>query len=326
MSGRVALSGASGFIGSHILRYLLATNHSVSALARRPLATCPTVLLDLAEPFSEGKLAEWLQGNEVLIHCAGYAHAFDDGAIEAAQRHRRINRDATLEIARAAAIAGVRRFLFCSSVKAVAEPGERCVDESFLGMPEDSYGLAKREAENGLWEISRETGMEVVVIRPAMVYGPGSRGNLERMLSLVRRGVFPPLPETGNQRSIVFISDLVSAIAMCMEHPYAAGGCYNVAHPQAPSGRQIYVEMCRASGRLPARWSVPASAFKLAARAGDLVGHTLHRQLPFNSLVMSRLLGSACFRSDRLQALGWMPAFDLAKGLGACLQRNDLNT
>ncbi len=158
--------------------------------------------------------------------------------------------------------------------------------------------------------------MHAVSLRLAMVYSAGGRGNLERMAALVRRGVFPPLPETGNRRSLVHVSDVVAAIRRVALDPRAAGRSYIVAHPETHSGRQLFDALRAAQGLAPVRWSVPRGVLTAAARLGDGVERLLSRRVPLDSEALGRLLGSACYSPARIEReLGWRARVGLAEGL-----------
>ncbi|MEC5398144.1 NAD-dependent epimerase/dehydratase family protein [Uliginosibacterium sp. H1] len=312
------MTGATGFVGRHLVRHLQIQGRSFRILARRDVPGVDTVLGDLTHPAS---LVAATAGMDTVVHCAGFAHAHSGVQGELDIRHRDVNLQGTLALARAAAEAGVRRFVFCSSVKAVADPGERCVDESFADRPLTAYGRAKREAEEGLAAISLECGLEVVNLRLAVVFGPGSRGNVERMCALVRCGLFPPLPETGNHRSMVHVDDVVAALMLATDTARAAGQTYFVAHPEALSGRGLYVAMCEAIGRRAAAWSIPEGMLRLSASAADQLQAALGRRLPFGSQVVSSLLDSAWFDATRIQQeLGWQPRLGMVQGLRTLLQ------
>ena len=311
--GLVAVTGSTGFIGTHLLRAMRCEGLRVLPLVRRHPVDESAPVVDLS---SEDSITEALRGVDVVIHCAGYAHAHEDISGRDQEKHQLINCDYALNAARAAARAGARRFVFCSSVKAVGDPGKQCVDESFAAAPDTPYGRAKRAAEEGLARISASTGLEVVVLRLAMVYGPGSRGNLERMLRFVARGWFPPLPETGNKRSMVHVSDAVTALLLAAQHPMAAGRTYIVAHPNSLSGRELYQAMRFACSLPPSSWSVPTGLLRVAGVFGDVVGKALRKRVPWDSQTVHRLLHSACYSSAALRRdLNWMPEVDIAQGL-----------
>lgn len=308
----VLITGATGFIGHRLTRCLAGRGVSCRLSARSIAPAADAFPADLGDlPALQAACA----GIETIFHCAGYAHAFASSSGEA-DRQWRTNCEGTRNLLEAAARAGVQRFVFLSSVKAMAEPGEACVDEDYPGLPETDYGRAKREAEGLVLAAGLAHGMHVVVLRPALVYGAGGRGNLERMGRLVRRGLFPPLPETGNRRSLVHVDDLVSAMLLAAETPRANGRTYIVAGSATPSGRALFDAMRWALGLPPVSWAVPAPLLALLARLGDRLGILRGRRSPFNSEVVSRLLGSACYSAERIrQELGWQPVVSLDDGL-----------
>jgi len=255
-------------------------------------------------------------GITTVFHCAGHAHAFGALGAEEEARHWQVNFEGSRALAEAAGRAGVASFVFLSSVKAVGDPGEGCADEDWPVQPESAYGRAKRAAEAAVLAAGERHGMRVTVLRPAMVFGAGGRGNLERMASLVRRGLFPPLPETGNRRSLVHVSDLVAAMRLVAADARAAGRTYIVAHPVTPSGRGLYDALRQSLGMPPVGWSVPRTVLNTLARCGDAVEGLTRRRVPLDSEALDRLLGSACYSPARIEAeLGWRARMELQAGL-----------
>lgn len=253
------------------------------------------------------------EGMECVFHCAGYAHAFTSSDPDA---HWRINFEGTRNLLAAAGEAGVRRFVFLSSVKAMAEPGDACADEDWPGEPATPYGRAKRAAEEAVLEAGAKYGMHVVNLRLAMVYGRGGRGNLERMARGIRVGWFPPLPETGNRRSLVHVDDVVAAMRLVAEAPEASGRTYIVADSRAYSGREIYDAIRHVLGASPASGRVPAGLLRLGGKLGDRAGALLCRPLPLNSEAVGRLLDSAHYSPARIEReLGWRARIGLAEGV-----------
>ena len=302
--GYTLVTGASGFIGGRLLV------EGDRALLRHVGAMPDTVVGDLLAPDS---LAAACEGIESVFHCAGYAHAFSSSDPDI---HWRINFEGARNLLKSAGEAGVRRFVFLSSVKAMAEPGDACVDEDWPGEPATPYGRAKRAAEEAVLEAGAKYGMHVVNLRLAMVYGRGGRGNLERMARGIRAGWFPPLPDSGNRRSLVHVGDVVSAMRMVAQAPAANGRTYIVADPKAYSGRNIYDAIRRALGKPPTRWRVPAALLRSGGWLGDGLGKLAGRALPLNSEVMERLLGSACYSPARIEReLGWRTGIGLEEGV-----------
>jgi UDP-glucose 4-epimerase len=322
----IFVTGASGFIGEHLCRYLLGQGHRVragicrsgpkalSSLAEQPnLERVPACLEDVCA------LEKACEGIEAIVHCAGHAHAFATSrkSVEKeAKLHALINADGTARLVRTALQAGVRRFVFLSSVRAVAAKGPWPMDETQIAMPDDPYGLAKRDAEAALWAASK---LEGVVLRPVLVYGMGGRGNLDRLIRALHRGWFPPLPETGQARSFVHVADLIRAIDLALIHPRAPGKTYIVAHPEAISGARLQGLILQALGKSPlTRRPWPVWVFRLAAALGGGLERLSGRSLPFNEAVFERLLGPGQYASDRLSnELGWQACVGLEEGLKA---------
>jgi len=256
------------------------------------------------------------KGVDTVFHCAGYAHASCFASKEEALRHWQVNFEGTRSLVETAGKAGVGRFVFLSSVKAMAEPGNACVCEDFTGRPQTVYGQSKLAAEQAVLDAGKRYGMHVVNLRLAMVYGFRGRGNLERMGRLVRKGLFPPLPETGNRRSLLHVDDVVSVMRLVVEDARADGRTYIVASNEAPSGRQLFDALRAAHGLQPCSWTMPEWIWRFAGRAGDVVARVTRRSVPLDSEVVSRLLNSACYSPQRIEKeLGWQAQIRLADGL-----------
>ncbi len=299
----IGVSGATGFIGGRLQRALSSGGLQSSALAR-------------------GVLPKSSDGIDTVFHCAGYAHAFSSRSADDAAMHWQGNFEGTRNLVEAAGKAGVQRFVFLSSVKAMAEPGNVLVDEDFPGESETAYGQSKRAAELAVIDAGKRYGMHVVNLRLAMVYGAGGRGNLERMGRLVGQGLFPPLPETGNHRSLVHVDDVVSAMRLAAFDERAAGRTYIVASQHAPSGRELFDALRAAQGLSSCAWSVPASVLLAVAGMADVLEKMLKRRFPLNSEVLERLLGSAWYSPSRIERdLGWKARVSLLEGLSEMLRR-----
>ncbi len=292
------ITGATGFIGRRLIQ------PGERALVRSSGDLSNAVIGDLSDPAS---LAAACDGIDTVFHCAGYAHAF---ASTNPDVHWRINFEGTRNLVNAAGKAGVKCFVFLSSVKAMAEPGEACVDEDWPGEPATPYGKAKRAAEDAVLEAGVRYGMHVVNLRLAMVYGRDGRGNLERMARGIRAGWFPRLPETGNRRSLVHVQDVVEVMRLVAERPETNGRTYIVAEPRVYSGREIYDAirgvLSETGAVSPApNWTLPAWALRAAGR--------VHPRL---AEIVDRLIGSACYSPARIdRELGWRARIGLRQGL-----------
>ena len=300
----ILISGANGFIG----RRLVENEHRLLVRTRSTRAN--ELVGDLLAPES---LAAACKNIDTILHCAGFAHAFGRGD---AQAHWRINFEGTRNLVDAAGQAGVGRFIFLSSVKAMADPGRVSADEDWPGVPTTPYGQAKRAAEDAVLEAGVRYGMHVVNLRLAMVYGRGGRGNLQRMAQGMRAGWFPPLPETGNRRSLVHVDDVVAALRLVADRPEASGRTYIVADPQAYSGRQIQDAISAVLHRQTRGWAISEGLLRTSGRWGDRLEGWLRRPLPLNSAVISRLLDSECYTPTRIEReLGWRARIGLMEGL-----------
>lgn len=288
------ITGANGFIGRRLIQ------PGDRGLMRNLTALPSSVRGDLLD-FSS--LASACEGTETIFHCAGYAHAFSSSDPDV---YWRINYEGTRNLLAAAGHAGVRRFIFLSSVKAMAEPGDVCADEDWPGEPITHYGKSKRAAENEVLEAGSKYGMHVVNLRLAMVYGKGGRGNLERMARAIRAGWFPPLPETGNRRSLVHVKDVVEVMRLVAETAEANGRTYIVAESCTYSGRQIY-ESIRTALDLSASpsFTVPEGFLRAAGYLNARLGE-----------IVDRLIGSERYSPARIeQELGWRARIGMTEGL-----------
>ena len=317
---RWLVTGASGFVGSALCQTIISQGGRVRALSRRqqPGPWDEQVVCDLGtDPIPDAACA----GVSGIFHLAGIAHTPDSVQLPDAD-YWRVNLEGTRRIIAAAEAAGVARLVYFSSVKATADPGARCVDEWWDEPPTDAYGLSKRKAEDLVLSAHGRTGMHAVVLRPTLVYGPGVKGNLLRMLTAVARGRFPPIAESGNRRSLVSVSDLAGAAWLAMRQDQAGGRLYLVADGIDYSTRSIYEAMSKVLGRPLPGWSVPTSALRLVGEIGDVIQRLARRRLPLNNAVVRRLTGSACYRADRLRGeLGWAPEDSLTSSLPVMVSR-----
>ena len=314
MTGLALVTGCSGFIGSHLVASLLQQGVSLKGLSRHP-DRCPAgngcdyIEGDLRRP---GTLAGIAEGVHTVYHLAGYAHATDPSSAI----HHELTVEGTRRLLAEARRWGVSRFVYVSSVKAMPGHPVDCVDETWKSRPDDDYGRTRRLAEDLVFRTGKSCGMHVSVLRPALVYGAGCKGNLASMMKWISRGLFPPIPATNNIRSMVDVRDLVRAIITAAEAPAANGRDYIITDGQDYTTRQIYTAMCISLDRKVPRWVVPSPILRLAGRAGDTAERLLGRPLAYNSAVCSRLLDSACYRSIRAtRDLGFEPLYLLQDAL-----------
>lgn len=256
---RVLVTGGSGFIGRHLVDRLLASNVEVIAAVRDPANSrnLPSAVtwttLDLAEPGSLNPAA--LRGVECVYHLAARVHVMRRSADDQDSFHR-LNVRATEALARAAARAGVRRFLFVSSIKAVGERSTQPISPADEPGPEDAYGRSKLEAERVVAAIAAETGLERAVVRPPLVYGPGVGANFSRLMSLVKRGVPLPFGAVENRRSLVNVWNLADLLVRLGTHP-AGQGVWLISDGRDLSTRELITQLSLAMGQRPRLWAMP---------------------------------------------------------------------
>jgi len=313
---KALITGASGFIGRTLCSQLSERGWHLRALIRRP-ATGPwheTVIGDL-ENLAPGNIAE---GFDTVFHLAGKAHALSE-ARQDEKEYFRINTEGTRRILEAAKFSGVRRFVFFSSVKTINEGSSECLDETSLCFPVTPYGKSKLKAERLVLEGYYVP--EPVVLRLSMVYGPSPKGNLPRMIEAVAKGNFPPIPEFGNQRSMVHVEDVAQAAILAAEKPEAIGQTFLVTDGQPYSSRELYEWICQALGKSAPAWRIPEVVFRGLAKIGDAIGALRGRRFIFDSDTLEKLAGSAWYSSQKIEKeLGFLAHHHLRESLPDIIQ------
>lgn len=306
------MTGASGFVGLRLCATLSKRPEIVITAAIRGFATLPFGQVVRIGDISGA--TDWtvpLTDQQVVIHTAARAHVLKDDVFDPLAEYRRINVVGTLNLARQAADAGVKRFIFISSIKVNGEQtplGQPFIPDD-TPAPEDAYGISKCEAEQGLQEIASSTGMEVVIIRPPLVYGPGVKGNFASMISIVRKGIPIPFGAISNKRSLVGIDNLIDLILTCIDHPDAPNQIFLVSDGRDLSTTELLQGVARATGRPSRLIPIPGSILSLCA---SLIGKRVLAQ---------RLLGSLQVDiSKNREILGWEPPVSVEDGLRRCFE------
>lgn len=319
---RMFLTGATGFVGSALLQRFVADGIEVKALVRNKsvglLDGIETIVGDLSALSSAGdssanlgmtenKLRMKLSGVNVVVHAAARAHIMPDEVADPLAEYRKVNRDATLALARSAAEAGVRRFVFVSSIGVNGNQSTRPFSESDETHPHDAYSLSKYEGEQGLLEIAKETGMEVVIIRPPLVYGANAPGNFGSLVKWVKKGVPLPLGAVGNLRSLVALDNLVDFIVLCADRqrsPKAANEVFLISDGVDVSTTELLRNVAKACGVKSRLLPVPVGVMRFAAR---LLG---------KGAVADRLFGNLQVDSSKARdLLGWKPVVTMDEAL-----------
>jgi UDP-glucose 4-epimerase len=271
--------------------------------------------VDIRDPRA---LTSAFEGVEAVFHLAAYAHdvaSTDDSALQ-----QSITLGGTIAVLAAAEKAGVKHFIFASTVKVHGSPTAGATEDAPCH-PCTPYGRAKLAAEQAVTKFAMRTDTYAATIRPAMIYGVGCRGNLARMIRAVRVRTFPPIPEFGNRRSMVSDEDVADAMVRAWKCNVRNGRPFIVSDGVGYSTRQIYEMILAALGRGKPRFALPRAAFTVAARLGDIGGKMLGRRVPFDSVAFDKLAGSADFSAKRAQTeLGFFPKHTLADVLPAMVR------
>lgn len=308
------VSGASGFIGRALCAHIRQQGHRVRALLHTDTKGPwhESLQCDLRDPELPGQMMAGVHG---LFHCAGAAHF---RGLSGTQKSAlwQLNVEGTRALLELARDSGVRRLVYLSSVQAAGQPGNVCATEDWQAPPDNIYGESKLAAEQLVNAAGDDGAMHACILRPALVYGPGVKGNLERMLGAVARGRMPSLPDSGKQRSMVALENLIEAAWLAMERDAAGGRTYIVCDDTGYSTRFLYESMQRALHRPLPRYTLPLFLFKLAARLGDLGNHLTDNAMPWDSAAYERLFGEARYSAASLkQELGWQPRINFEQAL-----------
>jgi UDP-glucose 4-epimerase len=301
---KVLITGAAGFVGRALCGQLAAAGHAVM-----PTVRCRAGIPNEVVVGDIGRSTDWrmaLEGCNAVVHLAARVHMMRDDAQDSVALYREINTEATLNLALQAADAGVKRFVFISTIKVNGEGRDAAYRETDVPAPLDAYAISKREAEQGLQRIARETGLEVVILRPPLVYGPGVKANFLRLMQIIQRGWPLPLGAIRNRRSLLYLGNFVDAIQVCIEHPDAAGQTFLLDDGEPVSTPDLIRALARAMGR-PAR--LPAVPVGVLELAGALLG---------KRAAVARLAGSLYVDNSLIRSrLGWTPPFTMEAGLAA---------
>ena len=317
MKLNVAVTGASGFIGRQTVEYIHHLGHSVTAFVNKETFIKGSQTTKIVENIaSELHWEELLKGIDVVVHLAGRAHNINESNIKIDDIYKQINCDATIEIARASANVGVRRFIFLSSIKVNGE--KTSINIPFkvndIPKPEGPYSKSKYMAEQGLFNLSKSNSLEITVIRPPLVYGNGMKGNLMSLKRVLELGL--PLPFGGfntNSRSLVSIQNLVSLIGLCLDHPSAANQIFLVKDQMDISTSSLIYFLAEAYGLKSRIFTMPVFLLNLLFK---IIGKSSYLEKMQDNLVIDD--------SETHKILDWTPPMSLYDGFKLLGHKNEL--
>ena len=312
---KILVTGSSGFIGQYLSNSLQKNCSHGNACNYDIVHTYRHLPEDLSSKnsshFSVGNIdskTQWqsaLAGVDVVIHLAARVHVMNETHADPLEAFRAVNTHGTMNLARQAVAAGVKRFVYLSSIKV---NGEQTLDKSFYAddkpAPQDPYAVSKFEAEQQLLALGKETGLEVVIIRPPLVYGPGVKGNFSRLIKLVKKSIPLPLAGINNSRSLVSIQNLCSLIEVCLLHPKAAGGVFLVSDGQDLSTSELFKQIAMALGKKSRLFHLPQSWLRFMTHA---LGRGAEYERLFGSLQVDI--------TKNEQLLGWQPEVSVEAGI-----------
>lgn len=310
---KICLSGANGFVGSRLFSELKhVAIFQVAGLCRRLPHDAEGSGLHAVGNLQQADLSALLSGVDVLIHAAARAHIMKDEVVDPMAEYRRVNVEGTLSLARQAAAAGVKRFVFISSIGVNGNISTRPFRVDDQPNPAEPYAQSKWEAEQGLMKLAAETSMEVVIIRPPLVYGPDAPGNFGSLVRWIEKGVPLPLGAIHNKRSLVGIDNLVDLIVHCIDHPAAANQVFLAGDGEDLSTTELLRGVGKAMGKSARLIPVPAGLLQFGA---TLLGRKAMAQ---------RLLGSLQVDiSKTCELLDWKPPYTVEEGLRRCFERSN---
>ena len=304
---RVLITGASGFIGQHIVRVLCNHNYILRKAVRD--GNKNDCAPDISIVGNIDGMTSWkkaLRDVDIVIHLAARVHLLKDNTANPLYEFRKVNVNGSINLARQAAESGVKRLIFLSSVKVNCEQSSSGIPltEASPLLPESAYGISKMEAEQGLLNIAKKTGLEVVILRPPLVYGPGVKGNFLNMMEWLIKGIPLPFGAINNNRSFVAVENLVNFLVLCLDHPAAVNQIFFVSDGKDLSTTELL--RCLAK-----KMSCPSRLVPIPQRLLEISLKTIGRQDLVSKLCKS-------FQVDIRKAqtfLGWQPIITIESGL-----------
>ncbi|BAQ64653.1 NAD-dependent epimerase/dehydratase family protein [Geminocystis sp. NIES-3709] len=303
----ILITGATGFIGKHLISHLEEkTDHQLRVTSRGTL-TSDSPRLSYQRIESIDDRTNWqcaLENIDIVIHLAARAHILKDTAENPEAEFDKINNHGTINLVRQCVETGVKHLIFLSSIGAVTTLSDTVINESSPCNPDTPYGKSKLKAEQGIEEVCQNSGMTWTILRPTLVYGANNPGNMERLLALTAKGLPLPLGAIQNSRSLVYVGNLVDAIVTCIDHPQAKNQTFIISDGEDLSTPELIRRIGKAMGKSPLLLPFPPSLLKLGTK---MIG---------KGDVGDRLLGSLQVDSSKIRKmLNWKPPYTVDEGL-----------
>jgi nucleoside-diphosphate-sugar epimerase len=307
---KICITGANGFVGKSLCKALISSNNFIKALARRmdsSLNSLKVEYIQIGDISLDINLKEYLVGCDCIVHCAGKAHIMNDTSnLDAYQS---VNIVGTKNLAEQAVLAGVKRFIFLSSVKVNGESTGNSDDPKIFTNddtpnPQDNYAISKFEAEKALWEIASKTNLEVVIVRLPLVYGKSVKGNLKSLIKLINYKIPLPFADIKNKRSLIGIDNLVDVLVRCIENPNAAGKTFLVSDGEDLSTSELINLIASGMNRSIILFRLPRALLKF-------FGFILMRQGQIDRLIGSLQIDNSYVR----KILNWTPPVSVEEGI-----------
>jgi nucleoside-diphosphate-sugar epimerase len=320
----VLVTGSTGFIGSHLLPTLHQHNWQITAAIRQKFEFPAALSIKAIQVGEIDDMTDWqeaLLGIDTVIHLAGRAHILHETISNPEAEFIRVNTSGTINLVKQSLKAGVKHFIFVSSIHAMAAESDDILNENSPCHPDSPYGRSKLQAEQALINLTKDSNMTWTILRPTLVYGLGNRANMDRLMKLIKRGLPLPFGAVKNRRSFVFVGNLVAAIITCLDHPNAVNQIFLISDNQDVSTPQLIRLIAQQIQQPCQLLPVPTILLRFLGYLGDRVESITGKNLPFNSYNIDRLLGSLAVDSSYIQkTLDWQPPFTLEQGLAQTIQ------
>lgn len=315
---KILITGPTGFIASHLIPYLLNQGHQIRAALRNSSKLLPPEVTPIVVGEIDGK-TDWkeaLRDIDTVIHLAARAHILNDKSPNPEAEFFTVNTEGTANLVRQSITAGIKNFIFISSIGAMATLSNQPLTENSPCNPDTPYGRSKLQGEKTLIQLASPSNMTWTILRPTLVYGPGNPGNMERLIKLINRSLPLPFGSVKNRRSLIYVGNLIDAIATSLTHPNAKNQTFIVSDGQDLSTPELIQKIAKYLEKPCHLLPTPLSLLKLVGYLGNIGQLLLHRSLPLNSQTIDRLLGSLIVDPTHIKSrLNWQPPFTIDEGL-----------